>query len=211
MDAVDVDDPFLAVDLGDLALAPLELAAHNPHLVVFADRYRARLRSGVSVQPTRNSRTHVVLLTQLLGQRGRHDLAPYGRRRREMRLAALAPRRRDVCQHRQQRRRASSYTSSLWAHQRCISWCLEEKGGRERPLDFWRGRGKRRVARDGTNGNKLPDANAELGQFPDVIAQHHTTTARDILPLLVYQTYTHWRSSTGKAPSNEQTEALEFY
>ena len=38
--AVDVNHPFLSVDLRDLALSPLVLAPDDPHLVVFADGYR---------------------------------------------------------------------------------------------------------------------------------------------------------------------------
>ena len=33
--AVDMDDPFFAVDLGDFALSTLELASYDQHLVVF--------------------------------------------------------------------------------------------------------------------------------------------------------------------------------
>lgn len=43
MDAVDVDDPLLAVDLGDLALASLVGTADNLDLVVLADGDRAGL------------------------------------------------------------------------------------------------------------------------------------------------------------------------
>jgi len=38
MHTVDVDDPFFAVDLGDLALPTLELASYDQYLVVFAHR-----------------------------------------------------------------------------------------------------------------------------------------------------------------------------
>ena len=38
--AVDVNHPFLSVDLRDLALSPLVLAPYDPYLVVFADGYR---------------------------------------------------------------------------------------------------------------------------------------------------------------------------
>ena len=43
LNAVDVDDPLLAVHLRDLALAALVLAAHDAHFVVFADWERAGL------------------------------------------------------------------------------------------------------------------------------------------------------------------------
>ena len=43
LDTVDVDDPLLAVDLGDLALTTLVLSAHNPDLVVLANRDGADL------------------------------------------------------------------------------------------------------------------------------------------------------------------------
>ena len=39
LDALDVDDPLLAVDGRHLALAALERAAHDLHLVVLADRH----------------------------------------------------------------------------------------------------------------------------------------------------------------------------
>ena len=37
LDAVDVDHPLLAVDLGDLALPTLVLAPNNPNLIVLTD------------------------------------------------------------------------------------------------------------------------------------------------------------------------------
>ena len=37
LDTVDVDDPFLAVDLGDLALPTLVLSADDPDLVILAN------------------------------------------------------------------------------------------------------------------------------------------------------------------------------
>ena len=42
-DALDVDDPLLAVHLDDLALATLVVTPHDSHLVVLADRNRANL------------------------------------------------------------------------------------------------------------------------------------------------------------------------
>lgn len=43
LDTVDVDNPFLAVHLGDLALTALVFAADNADLVILADRQRAAL------------------------------------------------------------------------------------------------------------------------------------------------------------------------
>jgi len=67
-------------DLGDLALAALQLAAHDADLVVLADRQAA----------------HVVLATQLLRQRAAHNVAPNTRRCAKVRGTALAPRRRTI-------------------------------------------------------------------------------------------------------------------
>lgn len=43
-DALDVDDPLAAVHLDDLAVAPLEVAPDNLHLIVAADRHGVHLR-----------------------------------------------------------------------------------------------------------------------------------------------------------------------
>lgn len=75
IDALDVDYELLPVARQNLALA-LVLAAHDAHLVVLADWQRA----------------DAVLLAQLGAQRRGHDHAAHGRRRREVRLAALPPR-----------------------------------------------------------------------------------------------------------------------
>ena len=80
-DLVDVDDPLLAVHLGDLALTALRGAAHDDHLVVLADRH-AR---------------HVVLLAQLLRQARAHHHTAHVRRRVEVRTAVHTARRRHVC------------------------------------------------------------------------------------------------------------------
>ena len=39
LDTVDMDDPFLTVHLGHLALTTLVLAPNNPDLVILADGY----------------------------------------------------------------------------------------------------------------------------------------------------------------------------
>jgi len=75
-DALNVDDVLLAVHGGDLAIAVLESAAHDLHLIVLAD----------------GQRSHVVLLLELLGQRGRHNLAAQGGVSAEVLLAGLAAR-----------------------------------------------------------------------------------------------------------------------
>jgi len=62
LDTVDVNNPFLAVDLGDLALTAFVLSADNADLVIFANGQRAA----------------VVLATELLREGRRHDLAADG-------------------------------------------------------------------------------------------------------------------------------------
>ena len=79
-DPLDVDDPAAAVHLHHLALAALEGAAHNLHLVVLADRDGA----------------HVVLVAELRRQRRGHEHAADGGRGREVRLAALPAGARDA-------------------------------------------------------------------------------------------------------------------
>ena len=79
-DLVDVDDPLLAVHLGDLALTALRGAAHDDNLVVLADRH-AR---------------HVVLLAQLLRQARAHHHTAHVRRRVEVRAAVHTARRRNL-------------------------------------------------------------------------------------------------------------------
>lgn len=89
-------------NLGDLALSALVLSSDNQNLVVLPDGDG----SGLSIDPfistpflqasktiikraTRNQ-THVVLLSELLGQGGRHELPLEAGRGREVRLARLA-------------------------------------------------------------------------------------------------------------------------
>lgn len=79
-DPLDVDDPAAAVDLHHLALAALEGAAHNLHLVVLADRDGA----------------HVVLVAELRRERRGHEHAADGGRGREVRLTALPAGARDA-------------------------------------------------------------------------------------------------------------------
>lgn len=74
VDSVDVDDPLLPVDLGDLALSALVLSSDNQNLVVLPD----------------GDGSGVVLLSELLGQGGRHELPLEAGRGREVRLARLA-------------------------------------------------------------------------------------------------------------------------
>jgi hypothetical protein len=67
LDTVDVDDPALAVDLGDLALAALVFAADDADFVVFADGERAGLFIGSVMRRGWDTvTTHVVLSAQLL-------------------------------------------------------------------------------------------------------------------------------------------------
>ena len=49
-DALDVDDPLLAVHLDNLALATLEATPHNLNLVVLADGNRANLMNEKKVK-----------------------------------------------------------------------------------------------------------------------------------------------------------------
>merc|ERR1719160_2000639 len=72
-DALDMDDPLLAVHLRDLSLAVVVVTARDLHLVILANRHRA----------------NVVLVPKLLRQRGRHEDAPLAGGGLEVRLAAL--------------------------------------------------------------------------------------------------------------------------
>jgi len=72
---VDVDDPFLAVDLGDLSLTALVLATDDSDFVVFSD----------------GKRTGVVFSTEFFRKGRGHYFTTDGRGRREMVLARLAP------------------------------------------------------------------------------------------------------------------------
>jgi len=74
-DSLDVDDPLAAIDLHHLALAALVGSPHHLHLIVL---------------PNRNG-THIVFRPEIGGERRAHKHAADARRRREMRLAALAP------------------------------------------------------------------------------------------------------------------------
>lgn len=76
-DTLDVDDVFETVDGGDLALTALVGATDDGDLVVLADGDAA----------------DVVLLTELLAERGAHDVAALRRRGLEVSGAALAARR----------------------------------------------------------------------------------------------------------------------
>ncbi len=76
--ALHVDDELPAVHRRDLAVAGVEEAAHNGHLVVLADGHRQALDAE--------------LLAQGGGKAGRHELAAHAGGRREVRLAALPPR-----------------------------------------------------------------------------------------------------------------------
>jgi hypothetical protein len=68
LDTVDVDDPFLAVDLGHFSLPALVLAAYDADLVVLADGQGTSLRVKrmSRERPGPVCRTHVVLRPQLL-------------------------------------------------------------------------------------------------------------------------------------------------
>ncbi|RXI07057.1 hypothetical protein DVH24_026193 [Malus domestica] len=74
-DSFDVDDPFAAVDLDDLALAALEGPADHLDLVVLAHRHGS----------------DVVLGTEVGGERGAHQHAAHAGRRGEVSLAVLPP------------------------------------------------------------------------------------------------------------------------
>ncbi len=74
VDLFNVDAPFEAVDLHDLALAALPRAARDLDNVVLADGH------GI----------HAVLLLEVLGERGGHDASALGRRGGKVGLAGLA-------------------------------------------------------------------------------------------------------------------------
>lgn len=103
-----MDHVLEAVDGGDLALLVLVGAADDGDLVVLADGDAADLYffckklsedAGRGIEDTGRvgSNTYVVLLTQLLAERGAHDVAADARGGLEVRLAGLAPRRVEGC------------------------------------------------------------------------------------------------------------------
>lgn len=78
-DTLDVDDIFETVDGGDLALTALVGATDDGDLVVLADGDAADLLRAKSVidraRRLQRGWSYVVLLTELLGERGAHDVA----------------------------------------------------------------------------------------------------------------------------------------
>jgi len=94
-----VDNPFLAVNLGDLSLTTLVFPSDNANLVIFADRKRTSLNIPnfdeyallSEVRPP-----HVVFGTELLGESRRHNLTADRGRGRKVGLARLAPGGRNV-------------------------------------------------------------------------------------------------------------------
>ena len=98
-DLVNVQDPLAAVNSCDLAFALGETATSNEHLVVLAHGDRANLPTANQRFPLKISSgtaAYVVLLAELLRKRCAHNHTAHRRRRGEMRLARLAPRRADV-------------------------------------------------------------------------------------------------------------------
>ena len=71
-----MDAELLAVDLGDLALTVMKVAPDNHNLVIATNWHSS----------------DGILGTEVLAQRGAHDLAADVRGRSEVRLAGLAPR-----------------------------------------------------------------------------------------------------------------------
>ena len=100
-DALDVNNVLEAVDRGNLALLALLGAADNGDLVVLADGDGADLGVRTSVNVFRHAfktgTTHVVLLTELLGEGGAHDVAANAGGGLEVGLARLASRGCEVC------------------------------------------------------------------------------------------------------------------
>jgi hypothetical protein len=78
--AVDVDHPFLPVDLCDLALSSLVLAPHDPYLVVFADGYRPCLVCKLALDHGYVGRkaTNAVFVSELFRERRGHDFSAHG-------------------------------------------------------------------------------------------------------------------------------------
>lgn len=102
--ALNVDHVFEAVHRRDLALLVLVGAADDHDLVVLADGDAADLWGGKrsasgGMAAGKVGIAYVVLLTELLAERGAHDLAADARRRAEVRLARLASRRMEGCGH----------------------------------------------------------------------------------------------------------------
>jgi len=73
LDTVDMDHPFFAVHLGNLALTSLVLATDDPDFIILSDRKGAA----------------VVLAAEFLRETRRHDLASDGRGCGEVGLAGL--------------------------------------------------------------------------------------------------------------------------
>jgi hypothetical protein len=100
-DALDVDHVLEAVHRGDLALLVLVDAADDLDLVVLADGDAPDLLGVESATDRaaevlrKGARTYVVFLTELLAERGAHDAAADARGSGKVRLARLAPRRRN--------------------------------------------------------------------------------------------------------------------
>ena len=89
-----MDHPLLTVDLGDLALPALVLAAHDTDFIILADRKGTGLvlrnDSLIDVRKRAVVRdAHVVFGTEVLCECRGHDLTPHGRRCGEVRLARL--------------------------------------------------------------------------------------------------------------------------
>jgi hypothetical protein len=92
-DALDVDNVLETVDRGDLALTSLVGATDNGDLIILADWDGADLILLLvyrSLETKCAAKTYVVLLTELLGERGAHDGAANAGWRAEVRLARLA-------------------------------------------------------------------------------------------------------------------------
>ncbi|CAL3962366.1 unnamed protein product [Diplocarpon coronariae] len=86
-DTLDVDDILETIDRGDLAFAALVGPSNDGDFIILSDGDRADLEIA-----------YVVLLTELLAERGTHDRAPDAGRRIVMGLARLSSRRVKGCE-----------------------------------------------------------------------------------------------------------------
>ena len=100
-DALDVNDPLLSVNGGDLAIAILEGATNNLNLIILTDGHGADLDwkrvALMTNTPNSSVLAYVVLGTQLLAERSAHHYAARLRVGREVGLALLAASRRHSC------------------------------------------------------------------------------------------------------------------
>lgn len=91
--SLDVNEVFQTVDRGDLAFSALVGATNDGDFVVLPDGHASNLSLVRYLLKLSDEGTYTVLLSELLGERSAHDRATLMRRRTEVCLARLAPRR----------------------------------------------------------------------------------------------------------------------